>query len=614
MGKMLYKSTSQCLALCALLFISSRGLSGPFDFGGSIERQLDGSVLKSESSIDLTPVRKLSTNSFGLNSIIGSADSLRTLLEDKGLHPYLGMKRIRQLNNGGLGLTGTGNSSAVASDYQFQIGNYPVCGVTLRTIEHGNGSLVVVGNIPLVDQVSSFADSDWPDRTESARFAIEGISAHQGLATSGARITASKRCLMNEQGTLEPVWDFIVDLEGFQFTAWSTPWRIGHASPRFLDASATVRAYDPNKVTGTLKDFTITVTGDTTLTNDFFTTSDYTGAARATSATNSFVYSGTSDAYFAEASTFAYVNQQYDFVAGKGYTWQGVKPLTVIVHALIKGSPNNALYTPSDGSSTPVIRVGDGDGSTLQNLPYDSDVVSHEFGHHVVYQSITTIGGESLVLHEGLADFLAMSRTGDTCLGESICPTGSSLCQVAGKCLRSADNTLAYNDAKYSSYATTPHLQGQLASGFLWDIRKNNGMPGDTLASYVLEAIPYLPSNADFKSLIAALLYVDQLHSNTYQSVIISAATARNLSPSSLGIDLTNLQTSIKSSSPAASSNESSSSKSGGFLGCGTIGSGLGTQQGSAVWMVLILFALPLILRMRPKLQPIPLPVKSKRR
>ncbi len=409
---------------------------------------------------------------------------------------------------------------------------------------------------------------------------------------------------MNEQGTLDPVWDFVIDLEGLQFTAWSTPWRIGYANQRFLDASATVRAYDPNKVTGTLKDFTITVNGDTTLTNEFFTTSDYSGAARATSATNSFVYSGTSDSHFAEASTFAYVNQQYDFVSGKGYTWQGLKPLTVIVHATIKGSSNNALYTPSDGVSPSNIRVGDGDGTTLQNLPYDADVVSHEFGHHVVYQSITTIAGDSLILHEGLADFFAMSRTGDTCLGESICPTASTLCQVQSKCLRTADNTLTYGDAKYLGYGSA-HLQGQLVSGFLWDIRKDNGMPGDTLTSYVLEALPYLPSNADFKSLVAAILYVDQKHSGTYQTVIINAATKRNLSPTSLGIDLANLQASIKASSSSAGSSDDSSSKKGGFLGCGTIGSDLGTQQSAAQRIVLILFALPLLLRLKPKLQPV---------
>lgn len=290
-------------------------------------------------------------------------------------------------------------------------------------------------------------------------------------------------------------------------------------------------------IQGTLKDFSINVAGDGTMTNEHFTTADYKNAPRAYSPTNSFVYNGASNPHFAEASTFAYVNQQYDFLKSMHFTWSGTTPMNIVTHATIGSTINNALYTPSDGTSSPTIKVGDGDGVALQNLPYDADVVSHEFSHHVIYQSITKIAGEALILHEGLADFLTMARTSDGCLGESICPASSNACQIQSQCLRTANNSLVFFDDTYQSYHS-PHLRGQLVSGLLWDLRKNGTIPSDTLTQYVLESIVHLPSNAGFRSLIAALLYVDQNHNKTYQSAIVNAATARGLSPESFGIDI----------------------------------------------------------------------------
>lgn len=593
------------------LVVASVAHGGPFDFGGSIEKQLEGVALKSETSIDLTAFKNINPTGFGLSLSTGD-DPIRSLLNERGLNPYLNVQRLKVSNTSSFGLTAGSSQINSVSDYQFQAGSFPICGVSLRSVQHVDGTTVVVGNIPLVDQVGNFSNTDWPDQTESARFGVESLAQHLGQPGNSGSVVASKRCLLNEQGSLDPVWNFVVSFGGVHYEVWSTPWRVSNANPRSLDATATIRAYDPN-ILGSLKDFSVTVNGDGTMTNDYFTTADYTGAARASSTTNSFVYAGTSDSHFAEASTFAYVNQQYDFVKSMGYTWVGAKPIKVITRAIISGTTNNALYTPSaDGSSSPTIKVGDGDGATLQNLAYDSDVVSHEFGHHVIYQSITNIAGDSLILHEGLADFLAMSRTGDSCLGESICPSTSALCQVKSKCLRSADNTISYNDSTYSGFGSSAHLKGQLVSGLLWDLRKDNAIPGDTLTKYMLQAIPYFPSNAGFKSLIAGLLYVDQKNGGTYQSVITTAATNRGLSPTSLGIDTTNLQTAIQSSGSSSSSSDDSSSKKGGFFGC-TIGAGA-NGQGSAAWMLVVLFGLPLILRALPKRQIATVPVKAKRK
>lgn len=139
-----------------------------------------------------------------------------------------------------------------------------------------------------------------------------------------------------------------------------------------------------------------------------------------------------------------------------------------------KGTPNNALYQPAVSSSGyPQIMVGDGDGNILQNLGKDNDVVSHEFSHHILFRTLTNTTGESLVLHEGLADLFTFMQTGNACLGESICPSGSSACWLPDRCLRSAENDLSYLDTTYRSWVSAPHLRGQLISAVLWDLAQD---------------------------------------------------------------------------------------------------------------------------------------------
>src|SRR5690606_34583582 len=107
-------------------------------------------------------------------------------------------------------------------------------------------------------------------------------------------------------------------------------------------------------------------------------------------------------------------------------------------------------------------------------LSTNSDVVAHEFGHHVEFESLQETRGESLVMNEGLTDYFAMARSGDSCLGESICPYNSSInCEVNQKapkqsCLRSAT---AVKYVLNENTKTDAHFKSQFISGMLWDLR-----------------------------------------------------------------------------------------------------------------------------------------------
>ena len=77
-------------------------------------------------------------------------------------------------------------------------------------------------------------------------------------------------------------------------------------------------------------------------------------------------------------------------------------------------------------------------GNGLRNLGLDLDVVAHEMGHMVVFETLRDArpSTETLVVHEGLADALANQHAGDPCVAESVCPNGSGFCQVPRMCLR----------------------------------------------------------------------------------------------------------------------------------------------------------------------------------
>lgn len=156
-------------------------------------------------------------------------------------------------------------------------------------------------------------------------------------------------------------------------------------------------------------------------------------------------------------------------------------------------------------------------------------MIFHEFGHHVIFRSIKTTSGESLVLHEGLADFLAYAKTGNNCLGESICPIDSPLnCAVKAQCLRTAENSFIYGGA---TTPREPHLKSQFISGMLWDIHEDDGVPLFDLSKIVIKSIEYLTYNSGYRHLIVALIHADtDLYNGRYCMNIYKHASQRGLS------------------------------------------------------------------------------------
>jgi hypothetical protein len=348
-------------------------------------------------------------------------------------------------------------------------------------------------------------------------------------------------------------------------------------APQYFSATATVRAYDTNPVTGSLTNFSVVVDESGYMQNGSFTTTVGQGS-RAYSSNFQFVYEP-SNGSFKEASAFAHANAQLDFFKSLGFSFSG-NTIEVGVSQMIGGTSNNALYTPSSASN-PKIQIGDGDGQILQNLPLDSAVVAHELGHHVVFQNLKSTVNQSLVIHEGLADYFALSAANDPCLGRSVCPAGSTLCEVAAQCLRTADNEYVYG----VNTSSQPHKASQFISGLLWDLRGVE-IPVADLDRIAYRGTTLLLSSSGYYDLVLAWLLADEeLFDKQYCSAILNAAQNRGLtqivSNLSCESDLPNILAVSDTAVPG-----SSSKKSGG--GC-TVGSA--KDPVSMVWFILPFFA-----------------------
>jgi len=327
-------------------------------------------------------------------------------------------------------------------------------------------------------------------------------------------------------------------IKKFPYYALITKKDVLQAEGRFFDIASTVNAnskvYVKTPVTSTnIVVKTIQLTGMSSggsLCSAKFQTVLPDGAPRAFSSNSQFFFDP-SDIRFKETSFFTNVNTHSNWFLSLGIltAWPGPK-VDLLMDGTNDYANDTSVFIPSTSNTPPTIKVGAGDGTLLQNLYIDYDVVSHELGHHVVYQTLKTTSGESLVIHEGLADYFVYGDTQYPCLGNLICPKGSTICYSA-TCLRTGLYPLNYGDP---NLPTEAHKESQILSSMLWDIGNGNSSRGitgigvDLTTKDVLKAVDFFPSNAGFTDFISSLMKADKaLNSSANCATIETAAQSR---------------------------------------------------------------------------------------
>lgn len=165
---------------------------------------------------------------------------------------------------------------------------------------------------------------------------------------------------------------------------------------------------------------------------------------------------------------------------------------------VIRGFTDNALYTPAPAG--PSIRIGKG-SRQMQNLARDSDVVLHEYSHHIIYQSLKSASGQSGELHEGYADFFTYVINGDPYLAETTLPYQPYLRTALVD--KHFGKNIKYDDPNNPN---SKYFYGQLWSGVLWDLYKEIG---DDFAQIAYESIYLLSGYSGYDDAWRAILLAD---------------------------------------------------------------------------------------------------------
>lgn len=490
----------------------------------------------------------------------------------------------------------------------FQLYGIDICHHMYRKSDISNGQTYILGSAPSNPLWETVTPPQiWPDRDPSweilqRNFAnnnnsYPNFASSSNVASNHFEISHQRKCyVIDHEDNIHQAWEFTFKSTDLPWRATVTEDEILTLYPLHIPITGSARIWKENKTSNELTDYELNyLTGTTYLDGQYFFTINSDGT-RASSATHTFNYDpDTEFTFFAEVSLFTNAQKMLDWFRGAGFTKFGTKKIGLKAHASINGDINNAFYSPAtNDSEDSYIYIGDGDGNILQNLATDSDVIHHELSHHIIYTAITQISGESLVLHEGLADFFSFAKSDDYCLGESICPDpGSGVCALPKQCLRSANNNYTLDAANLPS---EEHLRGQLISGTLWDLYKEDGIPKDNIVRMILFALNFLVSNSGYADFFESMLVADrekyasyycstmrqrfilrgfENHMNNYTCVISAGVQPEN-------------QVITPDQSNSTSSSTSEEKKSGG-VSCGTINKKVGNTY-------LLWFLLPLIL------------------
>jgi hypothetical protein len=596
-------NTSLILIVLTLIFSSSSSEAiSKNPLKKRIMGDLNSGQIKIHNKLKTSPPKGLSLAPLTIT------ETLSSTLKDIFKNPYVNYDPKSLPSS--FSLTGSSQNSTKGG---LVSGGVELCGVEVAAHKSWDGKEVLIGSVPYINPYTLPAlSSNWPylsDVLDNLRLHVKQATLHPVES-----ILSYKKCHYVDDGWMIPAYEIALTNTYNSYKAYVGDERVFRLEnlEYHADRNAKAVAYDVNANNAEVEqDIVVDTSGY--LKNSTFQTftnavSKVQSVAEDRSGTEVHVFS-VNDGDISkkgEVNAFTHLWKTYQYFQTLGY----VNPDGLIdleLNVTINNSLNNAVYKPKESNATgrPRISLSTGDGDVLQNLSLDSDVVSHEFGHHTLWRSLKSTLGETLVLHEGLADFFTFTQQGDSCLGESICPANSNFCWYQGQCLRSADNTLVYMDDTYNTLEA--HLKGQLVSGMLWDLHEDHSMALSDLADLTFEAVNLLSATSTLVDLILALNIADRnLNAGANLCTIKSAAESRGFgahvnmddcSPSSSWSTVSQTST-ISSGGSTGSVTTSSSTEEddGGLFGFCSISSKRASNNPLSIILLSLLLITPAIL------------------
>ncbi len=201
---------------------------------------------------------------------------------------------------------------------------------------------------------------------------------------------------------------------------------------------------------------------------------------------------------YAEVAAYWYVERFLAGMAERGLTSTRCPHFSLVVNRYVLAEDGERI--PSGGANfvdecdvdkSPTLVIGQG---RYVDYAYDSDVIFHEMGHSVIQhlspdglfdRKLTPTGiiSEAGALNEGLADYFAMTLSGDPEVGEYI---GRFSVDQTTPFLRSGANDKVCPDDLIGQW----HNDGLVVSGALWSARARVG--SEIIDALLLETLPRL--------------------------------------------------------------------------------------------------------------------------
>jgi hypothetical protein len=381
---------------------------------------------------------------------------------------------------------------------QLQIEGIPVCGALLKL--SGTNFLSVLGEIPsTLGKALSSLDVD------------SGVVEQIVLSDypQAERLT-SEVCWEIVGESLQKMVKGSYELNGESFHFKYINQKLSVFPNRF-DINATITAYPSRITSGVPTLYNITTTEEGYLTDSRLQASSFSssGTIRYNEVTNNFNKSATvtdAEAFYDQSASFLYGARHFDFLKAQyNFDFYSTTPIQLVVGGTGAELNNAHFDPPAQPGPGGRIAIGIGQPPYLQNLGKDEDVVSHEIGHYVIFKWIYDVAStDSKILHEGLADFFVFDRTGDACLGESICPTGIKC--VTSSCLRIGAVDFKYGDETWNKTSEI-HKRGQLIATTLWNARQK--LPAGVAGLVTYTALSKVSPNASIEQFLIAVLHAE---------------------------------------------------------------------------------------------------------
>ena len=418
------------------------------------------------------------------------------------------------------------NSESSYYDFEYLVQSNKICDQRLRLHFDDMGMMTAIGEIN--NKIKTLPSYTWGNLDLST---ISQSKIIQALEAEKIKLVSANNCLKLEADKLLPITTMELFVDGLKYevevhndnvlSLKKGHFSIADQNNYSEDGIATI--FDDNRGEETTNVILSGLQSDTTfLCGEKIITSKTNSEEMASSPNREYSFPIESLA-FRDTSAYANSTLTLEWFSSLGWNNWTEDQINIVLD-----QSRGPSYVQASDTTLPTVYLPSSSGN-LVNLQVDKDVITHELAHHYLYEFWTETSGETLILHEAIADFFASAKSGNSCVAERICSSSdgesNNLC-INTQCLRDIKNDIKFNDNEYNYLP--PHQKSQVVSGMLWEAHETGGVGLRKLARLVHRSLPLTPNDASITDFVNATLKTVK-RKKRLQCILFDAMKAKDL-------------------------------------------------------------------------------------